>query len=247
MKTKTLIIIPLILGATICTSTSTFANANTFASETQNVTTSSISKPIINEGYLNWLIQNKSSDVKVTLDKENNTPSWIEGKLSVKPVLNSNEALEYLNNNKEALSLSQGEFEVYSVVDSKNGYTYKAQFTIQGMVVYGTQVFLHTDKNGNVTSINGNILPIPLRDYTSDVNISKKAAIYIANTIPENYSDINAAEARLCLYKENGQVRVTYLVYYDKAVNGINPNWNTIIDATDGHIVKHTSVIFTQS
>lgn len=247
MKTKTLIIIPLVLSAAICTSTSTFANANTFASKTQNVSASSVSKPIINEGYLNWLIQNNSSDVKVTLDKENNTPSWIKGKLSVKPVLNSKEALEYLNTNKEALSLSQGEFEIYSVIDSEYGCTYKAQFTIQGMVVYGTQVFLHTDKNGNVTSINGDISSISLRDYKKDVNISKKAAIYIASTIPGNHSDINDAEARLCLYEENGQVRVTYLVYYDKGVNGINPNRKTIIDATDGHIIKHTNIIFTQN
>lgn len=122
---------------------------------------------------------------------------------------------------------------------------YRLQQNYQGIPVYGRTVVCATDKNGNVTSLTGNIEDVSedtlLVPSTSWEEIIASISLYIKNelgiNLEEDIVEISLAEAPLYIYNLSPETEV-HLVY--------KVNWSTyefLVDAHTATVVKfHTTI-----
>lgn len=183
-----------------------------------------------------------NGEVPTVYVDEDNTCKYIDGSFTDMKVQSEEEAIKSVDSVKELMNIENPE--VNLSVDETNKsdklVSYKLQQKYNGVDVYGRQVIVATDKEGNTTSIGGN--------YLDDINIDTTP------TISEDEVKTKLKEK----YGEKSAVTVKGLTIY--TINNVEPVlcWNTevkneeegeltylkvFVNASNGEIVAKESLI----
>ena len=178
--------------------------------------------------------------LKLSLSQGNGLETYISGKLSEKKVPSSNEALKFLQENKELLGLSASSgFKVFSSEKDELGNTYvKLHQTINGVEVEGKQLTVRFDKNGVISSVLGNVENIAQSiTKLGSKNLTTDSAINIAKA-QVNAKTLRAVPAvQKTILVDNNKAYEVYKVniQYNEPKIG---NWNVYVEANSGKVVK---------
>ncbi|MFX0548396.1 M4 family metallopeptidase [Hathewaya histolytica] len=144
-----------------------------------------------------------------------------------------------------------GDFKVDNKeTDVKGKKHLRSQMFIDGIPVYGSQVIIHTNKDGQVYSVNGKVDKQPkAQSFKNRVKIKDDKAIKIAeNSLGKeikknkNYH----SESKLYLYKVNGDLQPVYLV----KISSTEPEasfWHMFVSAENGKIVDKYNALSCQA
>ena len=212
--------------------------------------------------------EKSQKELKINWNEEKGIPSFITGDLSDQPIENETDAKGFLNDSKELFNLEYGNFEIERVdVDELGTKHYRGKLFVDGIPVYGTDLIVHTDNNGNVYSMNGKADDtIPTDIWNDKVTVSSKEAIKIAETFikmksnkPENEkanevknndSDIQlkkieyvaTPKAETYLYNYDGEWQVVQIVTLQ--FMGAKPgNWRIFVNAETGNVIDSFNAI----
>ncbi len=187
--------------------------------------------------------EKKGDKFEVKWDSKKNVPNFITGTLSEKGVDDSKDAAAFMSKNKDMFEVSVGEFVNESVeVDSLNKKHYKNKLVVDGIPVYGTEVIVHTNEDGTVYAVNGNV-----ESNVSDKAWKKEFKLSSENAIKNVLKELNIKEneikysadpkAEQYIYNDNGNWIPVYYVttqfmapYYG--------NVKSIVNANTGDVVK---------
>lgn len=181
-------------------------------------------------------------------DQEKGVPRFISGKLSEKPVKSSTEAVSFLVSNKALFKLDNAEFAVKQSIKDELGMThYKTRLTSSGIPVYGAEVIVHTDKSGNISTINGSIEnDVPNTNWNKLIKISGADALNIAKSSLgfEPAADTFTADPTVeqYIYKYEGQWQPIYLATL-QFIQPYAANMKVFINAETGSILKSQNLI----
>lgn len=178
--------------------------------------------------------------LNLNLSEDNGLQTYISGKLSEKKTPSANEALKFLQENKELLGLSASSgFKVFSFEKDEVGNTYvKLHQTIDGIEVDGKQLTLRFDKNGVISNVLGNveniaqsITKLGSKNLTSDKAIDIAKAQFSAKTLRA------VPTALKTILIDNNKAYEVYKVniQYNKPRIG---NWNVYVEANSGKVIK---------
>ena len=201
-------------------------------------------------------------ELKVIWNEKKGIPTFVTGDLSEQAVLNEIDAVNFLNDSKQLFDLEYGNFEIERVDSDQLGNKhYRSKLFVDGIPVYGTSLIVHTDKNGNVYSINGQTdNDIPTNEWNDKIKITSKEAIRTAEifiNMKSNKPDedkANEVEAKASaikldkidyvatpkaekyLYNFNGKWQAAYIVSLQ--FNGSRPgNWKIFVNAESGYVI----------
>ena len=190
------------------------------------------------------IIQNlenlSGGSLKLNLSQDNGLQTYISGKLSEKKIPSSNEALKFLQENKELLGLSDSSgFKVFSSEKDELGNTYvKLHQTINGVEVDGKQLTVRFDKNGVISNVLGNVENIAQsitklgnKSLTTDSAINIAKAQFNAKTLRA------VPTVQKTILIDNNKAYEVYKVniQYNEPRIG---NWNVYVEANSGKVIK---------
>jgi len=198
--------------------------------------------------------EKSQKELKISWNEKKGIPSFVTGDLSEKPIRSEDDAISFLNDNKALFNLEYGNFEIERVdVDELGTKHYRGKLVVDGIPVYGTDLIVHTDSNGNVYSINGQADDtIPTDKWNKKIKVSAKEAISEAEIflglkpskadIKSGYSTDYKTEylteptAETYLYNYKGDWQVVQMVTLQ--FMGSNPgNWRIFVNAEKGKVV----------
>lgn len=194
----------------------------------------------------------KKQPLKVFWDQKRGIPSFVSGELSGKPVKTKDDVLNFLQQNRDLFNLNAGQFKITKVQKDRLGMTnYRTQQTVDGIPVYGAEWLVHTNKDGTVTAMNGQLEPqLANVNWKKSIKLSDKKAIKTAenalNFKPKKDTFTTEPTAELYLYQKDGQWMPVYQVelrflqpypgrefYFINAENGkIVDSYNALETAT---------------
>ncbi|MEQ6376563.1 M4 family metallopeptidase [Bacillaceae bacterium S4-13-56] len=153
---------------------------------------------------------------KVSWDSKKGIPDFVIGKLSDKKVASKSQAVRFLEENKSLFKIGAGEFRVKSESTDELGMThFRAEMTVDGIPVYGTDLYVHVDANGDVYAVNGQAEPrLQNKKWNQKVKLTGNEALAKA----EEYLDLpssmeyTAKDSSLYLYKNDKKWQPAYLV-----------------------------------
>lgn len=201
-------------------------------------------------------------DTKVTWKKGQAVPTFVHGKLSTKSHKDKEAIKQFIKENKQIYQLdSDKDLTLLNVQTDEIGSThYDFVQSVQGIPVDGAAFKVHTDKNGIVTAVNGDVFPEASNYFKGKLHaqLSKDAAISnawksINLTKEETLTD---AEAGPRGEKERGLVEKSQQVIYKKGnefyhaykinLQFIQPypaNWVVYVDADNGNILDSYNAV----
>ncbi|QDP39036.1 M4 family metallopeptidase [Radiobacillus deserti] len=161
---------------------------------------------------------NNKKHVKVKWDKKRGVPEFITGDLSESSIDSEKEVLSFLEENRDLFSLQNGTFNILHVTTDELGMShYKVELQVDGIPVYGSELIVHTDKNGTVTSMNGQVEPkLENKKWKKRVKLSSHEAIQKAESAlsfaPTSNSYSAEPSAKLFLYQDKKKWQPVYLI-----------------------------------
>ncbi|MFZ5968242.1 MAG: M4 family metallopeptidase [Bacillota bacterium] len=184
----------------------------------------------------------KGKELKIHWNEKKGIPDFITGQLSDESVRNEMSAVSFLEDNKDLFDVTVGSFEVKKTITDNLGMKhYRTQLLADGIPVYGTEIIVHTDKSGNVYSINGQVeADFPAKLWKKQIKINENQAFKSAEDEiglklkKEDYSSEPTSE--LYLYKVNKEWQPVYLV----TLQFIEPylaNWKIFVNAETSKVV----------
>lgn len=169
-------------------------------------------------------------------------PDFIAGDLSEAPVADEKDAAAFLEDMKDLFEIQNGSFEIGKAeTDELDTKHYRAHLTVDGIAVYGAEMLLHIDQEGNVYSVNGQAEPdIPEKAWKKQIKIDGNEAVKAA----EKYLDIELKKdqdspeplAELYLYQADGEWQPVYLVTLQFA-EPYPGNWRIFVNARNAKVV----------
>ncbi|MCR3761888.1 M4 family metallopeptidase [Clostridium felsineum] len=196
-------------------------------------------KPSVKQNYS---VRRTSNQLKADNFEDQKKTVFLHGNLSQKLQINEQSILAYLEQNKGSFLNVTGanNFKILSIDKDELGLTkVKVAQTIDGTEIRGSQIILHLDKDGVVKNIIGAVN----KDYkktfsaTKSSEISAQKAISIAKK-QFNYTVlVETPEAKKQVIVKNNVPTTVYSVN----IHYNNPdiaNWEVLIDATSGKVVK---------
>jgi bacillolysin len=180
--------------------------------------------------------------LKVSWDQKRGVPDFVAGKLSEKHHDSNKDILQFVNENKDLFSLDAGQFDVIDVTKDEIGMThYKLALKVDGIPVYGSEIIVHTNKNGIVTAMNGQVEPqLEHVKWNKRVKISKDEAIKEAESTlsfePTKNSYSQAPTSELYLYQDKKR----WLPVYQVDLQYIQPEAGrkiVFVSAVNGKVV----------
>ncbi len=204
--------------------------------------------------YLNTNVQNED----VIYDKNSGMPIFIKAAPALSKsggILSASDFIKdgkiFLNKEKELLKIQDPESEFELKKNSKDdlGITH-LKFTqkYKGLEVWGKEIILHMDKNGNIISLNGRFVTTPV----SIANINGKISSEEAVNISLDHSGItttNLSQQLKDLMGYDGPVvkkiiwcdeyLVPHLTWFVEVRKGFLQDWYYFIDANDGTVLNH--------
>ncbi|MCF6137488.1 M4 family metallopeptidase [Pseudalkalibacillus berkeleyi] len=188
--------------------------------------------------------------LKVSWDKKRGVPDFVSGKLSDKKVKSKSDVKSYLNDQRELFNLNAGDFDIIDVNQDELGMThYKTQLKVDGIPVYGAELSVHTNQDGNVVAMNGQVEPkLEQIQWNKKVKLSEKKAIKKAEKIldfkPNKNTYTSKPTADLYLYESGDNWMPVYLV----ELQFIDPKPGrefVFVSATNGEVIHHYDALHT--
>ncbi|UFT99683.1 M4 family metallopeptidase [Radiobacillus kanasensis] len=161
---------------------------------------------------------NTKKHVKVDWDKKRGVPEFISGDISKSTIDSDEDVLSFLEENRDLFSLKTGSFSILDVTTDELGMThYKVELKVDDIPVYGSELIVHTDKNGMITSMNGQVEPkLEKVKWKKRVKLTEKEAIHKAETVlsfdPTSKSYSTDPNTKLVLYQDKKKWLPAYLV-----------------------------------
>lgn len=176
-----------------------------------------------------------TGEVLTSVKDENGNLKFISGKFSSVKVEDEDDAFEALNSLKNQINFKDvnKEFKVSSTESSGDITYYKFQQIYKDIEVYGNNLVISVDKNGNVLSMSGYYEP----NISVDVN-NFKSVEEIENVIKTDLKSENVKfyETTKYVYREDK----IYLVYHTY-VSTTDDIMEYMVDASTGDIIYKTS------
>ncbi|UZJ77929.1 M4 family metallopeptidase [Fictibacillus sp. KU28468] len=200
-----------------------------------------------------------TSQVQVTRTKENSVPSFISGKLSKGTYLSKKEILAFLDSNKQLFPFEASKH-LTLVKQEKDdlGMThYVFNQSINGVPIDGATFIVHTDKQGKITAINGDVHSNLPKNFKATKKLTKANAIKAAwkhigeqpkkeNLKPLAFKGAKISDtvekSKLVMFKDGDKFKLAYRV----ALQFIDPypaNWQVYVDAANGDVLKSFNAV----
>ncbi|MBU5465543.1 M4 family metallopeptidase [Virgibacillus sp. MSJ-26] len=185
-----------------------------------------------------------AQDNKIQYDDEYKTPSYIiENWEAPHGVSKKEVALSYL---EEQFGNLNGDFKVIKAEeDEQTGiYHFKLQQLHMGIPIYGAEQTLALDKNNNITSYFGTVVPgIDIKSTNKDTASSKKLAINRAKqAIEHNIGKVEEYDGKInaepYIYEYEDKFYQTYLVTASTTEPEVG-YWHYFIDPYNGRVIDH--------
>ena len=189
----------------------------------------------------------KMEIVKESWEKERKVPSFLSGKLSEQKVANEGDVKQYLKENEAIFQVNESDLKLIDQSKDKLGMThYTYVQTVNGVPLDGATFIVHTDKDGEVAAVNGNLHPDAVKKFEGSKNakVSEEEAVNTAwnhvDVQPETSLRDNknmTGQGEKVVYKDGDR----YVLAYKVQLNFIDPypaNWQIYVDARDGSVVE---------
>ncbi len=201
-----------------------------------------------------------SNDIKkVILDNKYGTPRLIDVQtpavqkgISIQSAGNpSTLAMNFMISNKDLLKISdpENEFKIESAKKDNLGMTHiRYEQVYKGLEVWGKEVYVHFDEQGNISSLTGRFAPTPLSIQDISGKESSSDAISIAVNELKSRMTINGysnqiqdllkyhgPSARKIIWYDHQQV--PHLAWFAEVRSGLSQDWYYFIDAQNGSIL----------
>ncbi len=195
-----------------------------------------------NLNKLREMSEKKNKEFTVEWNEKKGNPSYVVGSLSEKMVSTDAAAVAYLEENQGIFGLDLSNFKVEkSFTDELGTKHYRTTHVVDGIPVYGSEVVLHTDANGEVYAVNGYVeSEVPVLKWSKEFkNNTKKAveeaAVYVG--LDKQFNQF-ASEPTVekFIYNVNDQWQPVYLV----TLHFANPNpasWKVFVNASTNKVV----------
>ncbi len=210
-------------------------------------------------------IMDQMEVVQKDWDEEKGNPSFLAGELSAKNVQTQKEVEKFLEDNKALFKLDpKTDLTLKEVKSDDLGmkhYVYTQ--SINKVPVDGARFMIHTNKEGKVTTVNGNIHPDAAENVRKNTTakISKEAALSNAwkhinltknDTLVEGNGNVldkvkdnlesTSEKADLVVYEKEGKYYLTFKVQL-QFVKPYGANWQIYVNAEDGTIVDSYNAV----
>ena len=162
--------------------------------------------------------------------RENGTPRFIDGKLIKTKVNSKDDVFVALNEISEyfGFSSAKDEFSLLREDSSLEINYYRVSQKYRNVNVYGYELVLAADKNGNVTSVSGNYLPNLNVNTTSGLNETGAKEI-----LAGKLEDFSILASGKYIYLHDDTPMLTY-IFTVIDIDGVN---DIVMDARDGSII----------
>ncbi|MDN3018286.1 M4 family metallopeptidase [Paenibacillus sp. BSR1-1] len=201
-------------------------------------------------------------EAKVNWKKGQTVPSFVHGKLSTKALIDKAAVKQFLKENKELYQLdSDKDLTLLDVQKDELGTThYNFVQSVQGIPVDGAKFKVHTDKNGIVTAVNGDVFPEAssyfkgalkaqlskadaLDKAWKSINLTKKDTLTNAEVDPTGKKVEDTAEkAELVVYKKANDFYLAYKTNL-QFIQPYGANWVVYVDAINGNILDSYNAV----
>lgn len=173
---------------------------------------------------------------------EDNDCKFIDGSYTNIKVENEKDAVKSINSVKKLMKIDhpENELKVLTVNSTGDLVSYKLQQMHNNVPLYGREVVVVTDNEGNTTSVGGNYLENVNVDTTA--KISKEDA---KNYAAEVYgTDAKLNDGELTIYSLNdSQPTLCWKVLVEGTKDGSPYSLNSFIDATTGKVINEVSLL----
>lgn len=199
-------------------------------------------------------------DVKITWKHDQDVPMFVSGKISEKGLKTEKAIKQYLKTNEDVFKLDPHlDLVLLKKETDELGmthYTYEQQY--KNVPVDGTSFMVHTDAEGVITAINGDVFPDVKFSYKGETTskLSKDEATKLAwesiNVKPEDtvvedpsavlehdfHSEVEntATSSETVLYQFEGEYHLAEKVTL-QFIHPYPANWKVYIDAVDGSVI----------
>lgn len=201
-------------------------------------------------------------DVKVNWKKGQAVPSFVHGKLSTKTHKNKDDIKQFLKENKEIYQLdTDKDLTLLGIETDELGSThYNFVQSVQGIPVDGAKFKVHTDKDGIVTAVNGDVF-LEASSYFKGklkAQVAKEAAlekawksIHVTKAETETNAEAGpdgkkfedtVEKADLVVYKKEND----FYLAYKTNLQFIQPypaNWVVYVDAVNGNVLDSYNAV----
>ncbi|MEH7504040.1 M4 family metallopeptidase [Neobacillus drentensis] len=201
-------------------------------------------------------------DAKVNWKKGQTVPSFVHGKLSTKVYKDKDAIKQFLKENKELYQLDTAkDLTLLDVQTDELGSThYNFVQSIQGIPVDGAKFKVHTDKNGIVTAVNGDVFPeassyfkgalkaqlskdAALDKSWKSIKVTKEETITNAEAGPTGEKIEDTVEkAELVVYKNGNEFNLAYKTNL-QFIQPYPANWVVYVDAVNGNILNSYNAV----
>jgi len=201
-------------------------------------------------------------DAKVNWKKGQTVPSFVHGKLSTKAYKDQAAVKQFLKENKSLYQLdADNDLTLLDVQKDELGSKhYNFVQSVQGIPVDGAKFKVHTDKNGIITAINGDVFPAASNYFKGNlkarvtkgaalskawdsINLTKEKTLTNAEAGPAGTKFEDTVEkAELVVYKKANDFYLAYKINL-QFIQPYGANWVVYVDAVNGNVLDSYNAV----
>ena len=173
----------------------------------------------------------------VKLSLKNNTPLLFTGlNDAVQGTTPEEMALDWINNNKEALKVTElSSLVAYSSRTGLSGSTVRLRQNSSGLCVYMSEIVVHISPNNKVTYVN-NTLDVSVQEINTTPSITEVEAVELAKSKIGATGNSNLISTDLNIYtRQEGTVLIYKVVLEPDFPLG---SWEILVNAATGEIIR---------
>ncbi len=234
--------------------------SNAYFNSTTNSVSSASSANFSLNGSLPTLTGLAQGITKIETDPVSGTPRFIgfsrtaAAEKAGKPLSKAeavSAAMNFMEQERSLLKISdpQHEFTVMNVQQDKLGMSHvRFQQVYEGIEVWGKDLYIHFDKNGNIVSLNGRYAPTPSSIGDAAGKLSSSDAVDAALTDLKTKTQItkltpeldkllrySGPSAKKVIWCDN--FSIPHLAWYVEAIPSLGQDWYYFIDANTGKVL----------
>jgi len=188
-------------------------------------------------------LHNKIPDLRVAWNKFNPTPTFLTGKLTNNDYIKSFPSPEsasknFLEENRTIFNLvsPSNELKLHKSETDNIGMTHvKLQQYYNDLKIIGSQIIVHFNQQGAISSVNGSYIPTPEISTTPSINEEKSKLL-----ASKCCDGVQATNLELSIYIKDNQPT---LVYEVQVPTKFAPKQKVIVDAQSGNVLyKDTGI-----
>lgn len=202
---------------------------------------------MVQQKMLDNLNQKKSqlagdANFQVHWNEQQGIPKFIQGVTTDEQVQSKKDVLGFVDKNKPLFNLTDSRFNINQIIEDEAGNMhYKMKQVVDGIEVYGKELIVHTEPDGTVYAINGDVSPgidtaqwstVPTMDADSILKIAEK---FVSKG--EEIAYLTPPTTDLYLYEFEKDWYVAYLVNL-QFTSPFLANYNVFVDAEYGNVIN---------